>query len=178
MAKKTIKYKKTLLKLLIFVISLTISIGFARFIVLNNLEIDGLEVLEDDYLLNMIGVLMGLSIAIVTFLFSVIEKIRSSLNKIDIKSNKEKKEINAIEETIDGLFSAIMKDTMFVFFLFVLLLLTILTKGLETVRNLLLNKEIFISIKLVILFLALIALFDIIASLFKIIKGYNLLLKR
>jgi hypothetical protein len=167
-------------KFLYFCFGILISISISFFILKTNDQILKLKILEDDYILNMIGVLMGLSIAIVTFLFTAIEKVKSTLLEYQITKNQAKE----IDLTINNLFSAIMKDTIVIFIFFVVLLYIILTRGidipiLKIPYFLNISKEEFvILVKLTLMNLSLFSLFDIIISLFGIMNGFHVLSNR
>ncbi|WP_047984586.1 hypothetical protein [Ornithinibacillus californiensis] len=164
-----------ILKVLNFVISISLSFLFSYILVRFNPEINDLEIVKDEYVLNLIGILMGLSIAVITFLFTTIEKIRANLLENKLYNGT----IRDIEVNIRNLYKSIMKDTIAIFISFILLLVCILTKGIDfpilkvPIFVVFSKEELVLITKLSLLFITLSALFDIIVSLFGIITGFN-----
>jgi len=160
-----------LIKVLIPIIFIFLSFLFSYLLVRYNSKIDDLEIIEDGYILNLIGILMGLSIAVITFLFTTTEKIRANLpdKNLNIAIIKE------IEDDLRNLYKSIMKDTIAIFISFFLLLICILIKGIDFQLSFLgfSMKDLVLLIKLALLFITLFALLDIILCLFSIITRFN-----
>ncbi len=146
-----------------------LSIIFSTGIIIADPFQEGLVFLENSFLINFLGVLLGVSITLVTFIYSVVNRI---LDKTKYK-NKE-------SQTVFKLFNELKDNTVLIFwFLSIVLILavwsTIDIPNIKLVKLIGVDKGIVIIwIKLNIVILSMVAIKDTIGTLFTLI-GINLL---
>lgn len=162
-------------KCVYLIIAIGICLLFSCVVVKFNPEIGNLAIVKDEYILNLIGSLMGLSIAVITILFTAIDKVKNNF----LKNNSNNQAVDDIGSSIRNLYSSLAKDTMAIFVFFNILLISIFSRGIDIPflkMPLGISKdELFLKVKLTLLFLSLSAMFDIIFSLYRIIsKGMKI----
>jgi hypothetical protein len=158
-------------KILIFLVSTSTSFVIAWFFTTYNKNLAKVNIVNDDFVTNLLGALLALSIAIITLVYSTIEKIHQRITHHPNKNN--------IEITINSLFSALKKDTWIVFVFLITIIVVILLRDTDvpylTYPNFLPITKINVVffVKIFVLFLSFIAVADIILCLFALIKVSN-----
>lgn len=128
------------------------------------------------YIINFLFTILALSVAIITLLYSTIDKIRNTIIKIDILKDEE---ISEIEMIIKEVFDELRDDTYFILYSLIFILILILIEGCDipfvswSSIIPISRVEFVLALKMTILFLNILALVDIIHSLFSIIKASN-----
>lgn len=166
---KIIKIIKSNFKILTtFIVFFIISI----FLVTLNKKMYTLPILEDQFLINFVGAILALSVAIITLLYSIIDKVRESIIEFHFQDTKTNR--------IPHLLKELKEDTLFIFYILVILfIISILNKcDIPIVKwnFTIISKNNFIAlIKLFLISLTLFSLRDIIKTLFTIITLSNYL---
>jgi magnesium-transporting ATPase (P-type) len=162
---------KKIVKGLYILFSLIITWIFSVIIVKMNPNIaNGTSaIIKDDFVLGFIGGFLGLAIAVITFLYSNVEKIRDSLYKT-ISDNII---IDTLETRIDTIFKELKHDTIFIFFCLIISFFAILIRDIDlpvlkwSFKGVS-KTEFLYSVEISVILLMLFSLFDIIGSLFKL----------
>ncbi|URZ07566.1 hypothetical protein [Clostridium felsineum] len=154
--------------LTIFIVLFIIS---AFFVTLNK-KIYTLSILEDQFLINFVGTILALSVAIITLLYSIIDKVRESIIKFHFQNTKT--------DRIPHLLKELKDDTLFIFYILVsVFIISILNKcDIPIVKwdfKIITRNNFIALIKLFLIFLTLFSLRDIIKTLFTIINLSNYL---
>jgi hypothetical protein len=137
-----------------------------------NKEISRSNILSDEYMLNFIGVILGLGITIITYIYTSIAGFKELIYNLEIDSNKTNEIILKVQTVLQKL----KEDLIFVFYLFFFSFVIAITKNADIPfvkwNNTYFGKfEFVIIVKLYIFFLTFIAIFDIIMSLFSLLKA-------
>lgn len=145
-----------ILSIMIIKINSTIANGTAAFI-------------KDDFVLNFVGVFLGLAVAVITLLYSNVEKIRESL----YKTISDDKVIVDLEMKITEIFKELKHNTIFIFVSLITSFFLIMLRDADipfvkwNIKNI--SKiEFFYSLEIVAVLLTFLALLDIIGTLFKL----------
>lgn len=130
-------------------------------------------IVQDDFILSFVGVLAGFAIAIITFLFSNIERIRSDILSHQSLEETSKKDLESIIWT---LFKEMKQDTIWIVLsLFACLSLIVLRDIQITWINISIRgvtkQQIISCLELSILLSTFLALLDIVLSLFNLAKA-------
>ncbi len=156
---------KKLIAMVIILVFFTVSV----LIVESNPGIQQSKIINDEFMLNFLGLFLGVSVAIVTFLFSSVDKIRESIIKAGFDGAAKKQ----TETTINNLIEELKQDSMAIFVFLVLFFGTILLKDIDVpyLKIAIWDKSsILSSIKLTLVFLTLFSIYDIISSTFLLMK--------
>ncbi|WP_221469289.1 hypothetical protein [Cohnella nanjingensis] len=159
-----IKIKKAVQLILI----LFISAGLSWFICTFNTKLDKISILNDDIIINLLCGLLALSIAVITLIYTLLEKIKE---KMPDNSN--------IDKIINRLFGTLKKDTWAVFVFLIIVVLVIFFRdtdipNLQWSNTFPFSKLNFVYFtKLFVIFLSLSAVADIILTLFSLLTALS-----
>jgi hypothetical protein len=175
MNEKTIKkIKKILLLIAIFVVTFIVSLWLVN----NNIVIKNLTILEDSFVVNFLGTSFGLAIAIITFLYTAIDKLKENIKSLSIIDNNSKFDI---VNKIKSIFNSLKDDTIAVFVFFIIALIFILLRDTNLpivpfFLNEILDRDKFvICIKLDMILLTLTSLLDILLTLSGLLKSEDII---
>ncbi len=162
-----------IIKKAVLIISIIFIILSSFFITINTPSLsDGAAVIiKDEFILPFIGGFTGFSIAIITFLYSCIERIRESL-----KSKNKEVENAEINKKILRVFSELFHDTVTIFialvFCFFLIIIREMDVPLVSLNiNGISKQQIISTCEISFLLLTFISLIDIMGSLFNLVKA-------
>lgn len=147
----------------LFIILMT-SAGLSLFFCTYNTRLNEVGILNDEIIISLLSGLLVLSIAIITLIYTLIERIRAKL--------RDNKNIGLI---LDNLFSALKKDTWAIFVFLTITVLIILFRDTDIPKIMWSNalpftKNNFIFfVKMFVTFLSLSAIADIILTLFALL---------
>lgn len=157
--------KVKMLKSLIFFLSILFCGGVSLFFCIYNSALDQVSILKDDILITLLSGLLVLSIAVITLIYTLVEKIREKMKSM------------SIENTVYRLIGALKKDTWTIFILLVWIVLVILFRdtdlpGIKWCNEIPFSKTEFVYFtKLFVMFLSFTAIADIILTLFSLLKS-------
>ncbi len=126
------------------------------------------KIVDDEFVLTFLGIFSGLSITIVTFLYSNIESIRNSL-----KSKAEK--FNEIDYGISQIFTELKQDTIVTLGSLIISFFTIILKDckfrfIEISATFITKSQLVSIIEIYMFLITFLAIFDLFISLFNLIK--------
>lgn len=154
------------------ILIITFVIVASFFITINtpSLSNGSATIIKDDFLLSFLGMFAGVTIAIITFLYSNIEKIRNAISK-----GKSKEKIPVFEIQISHLFSELKHDTVFILLsllgCFALIILRDIRLSWLCITNKFITKQqVISSFELSFVLLTFVSLIDIMGSLFNLVK--------
>lgn len=167
MIKNIRKLKNKFNSIIPFIFSIIISLGIIKV----NKDAYNLKILEDQFLANFIGALLALSIAIVTLLYSVIDKVRESM----IKSYTTSEKLNNNDMKIKKLLIELKQDTTLIFYILVSIFFISIFANCDipfiSWKITAFSKNSFISfLKIFLMSLTFFSLYDIIGTLFALIN--------
>jgi len=161
--------------LLIILITFSISIFF----VLNSPSLSNgtAIIIRDDFVLSFLGIFSSLAIAVITFLYSNIERIRESIVK-----NKNIKDKDIFENQIVAIFREMQQNTVFILIAligcFFLILIRNFDFSLISISIKYISKlQLIVSFELSFIFLTFISVKDIVGSLFNLVKISSIAMK-
>jgi len=134
-------------------------------------------IIRDDFVLSFLGIFSSLAIAIITFLYSNIERIRES-----VVENKNIKDKGTFENKTLAIFKELQHDTIFIFFslvgCFLLILLRNIDFSLIRISMIFISKiQLIASLELSLILLTFVSVIDIIGSLFNLVEISSLVTK-
>jgi len=140
----------------------------------NSMEIANLKILDEQFVINFIVIIVGFSVAIITILYSTFDKLREELIRI-LKDCLSKTELNDIDLIISNCFRQLKENTLFIFgYLFIAIVMPIYRviniPFIEWKFNYISKMDMIVVTKLTIVLLTLFALLDIIGSIFRLIE--------
>ena len=152
---------------LVFIISLLIYKN-------NPVQIVNLRILDDQFVINFIIIVLGFSVAIITILYSTFDKLREQLVQI-FKESISKSELSDIDLKMSDCFRSLKEDTLVIFWyllwaVFMPIFKVINIHYIKWRFNCISKVDMMVIIKLTIIFLTLAALYDIIGTIFKLIE--------
>ncbi|APU60744.1 MULTISPECIES: hypothetical protein [Clostridium] len=160
------------------VISLIITLIFFSVSLLiyknNPLQISELKILDDEFVINFILIVLGFTVSFITILYSTFEKLRQQLVEI-FKNIISETELKDMELIMFNIFKQLKEDILFIFRYLVDVVFIIIWRNIDIPYikwnfNYISKLDIILLIKLTIIFLTLLALYDIIKSIFKLIE--------
>ena len=83
--------------------------------------------LDNEFLITFVGVVLGISATIVTFIFSSTEKIQKVISNLSHEKNRTDK-INRIFKTS---YAELIEDSSFIFIIFILLIICVLFSAID-----------------------------------------------
>lgn len=83
--------------------------------------------LDNEFLITFVGVVLGISATIVTFIFSSTEKIQKVISNLSHEKNRTDK-INRIFKTA---YAELIEDSSFIFIIFILLIICVLFSAID-----------------------------------------------
>ena len=83
--------------------------------------------LDNEFLITFVGVVLGISATIVTFIFSSTEKIQKVISNLSHEKNRTDK-INKIFKTA---YAELIEDSSFIFIIFILLIICVLFSAID-----------------------------------------------
>lgn len=125
---------------------------------------------QNEFLITFVGLVLGIAITIVTFVFSSIDKIWSIIDSIYGKGTEKSKLVKANFKTA---YNELVEDSQCIFIIFVLIILVILIEYVNLDYIFLpfdWKKNILHCFKNIILFSCMIAIIDLFSSLVNILK--------
>lgn len=142
------------------------------------LKLDASKICENGFLFNFLGILLGFSLTIFTFIVSMVEKVK---DRADAKFEKDEDKKKKLQKIIDSLYTEIKDNIFFNFFSLILIGLSYLLPTSQDSFSFL-NFEfksdlISNSIKLAIFLLNLYAVYDLIMISFKLSDTVGILKK-
>ena len=129
------------------------------------------QIIKDDFILNFNSIFLGIAVAIIALLYSNVEKIRDSINKMNI----EKETITNLNSKITEIFTELKQDTLSIFYCLVTSFFLIILRDANIpfihLNFKYFNKiELFYSLEILTVLIVFLALFDIITALFTLSK--------
>lgn len=142
------------------------------FVIINiNKSISNNLILNDDFLLNFLGVILGLGITIITFIYTSVGKVRESILRLNINKDKADDILTNVQKVI----SELKQDLKFIFFLFFISFIIAILKeaNIPFIKyniTIISKCELIALVKLYILSLAFLSIFDIVTTLFSMLN--------
>ncbi|TDF91712.1 hypothetical protein [Paenibacillus piri] len=109
------RIKKTTRLFIIILISAGVSLFFCTY----NNKLDKINILNDDIIVNLLSGLLALSIAVITLIYTLLDKIREKLKKFN---NEE------IDKKVAALFKSLQNDTWAILIFLVTIIVVILLR--------------------------------------------------
>ncbi|GGG91597.1 hypothetical protein [Pedobacter zeae] len=142
------------------------------------IKLDLSKIADNDFIFNFLGILLGFSLTIFTFIVSLVEKIKE---KGEMKFQNDNNKLKKLQSVIDDLYVEIKDD---IYFTFLSLIIIALAYLLETsigdldLKYFVINKTgLFNSIRLSVFLLNLYAIYDLIIVSFQLSDTVGILKK-
>lgn len=135
-------------------------------IVFLNKNLDGLSILNDDFLITYLLYMLGFAITVSAILYSFVEKVNNRFNQ----NNQKELDSYAIFKILKKLLKELKEDTLIIFALLVLNILISLFKDISIPMLHLPKYEIVNFIKIISIFLSSYSIRDIVLTVFKILN--------
>lgn len=150
--------------LIVFIIFISVFIASAVLVKYTKINVS--KISDDSFLFTYLGIFLGFALTIFTFIVSMVDKIKASIEKDDKKTVDEKKET---QNKIISFYSELKDDIYFIFYSFLIVIVISLFENVINIPNFILSKDqILIAIKLEIFLLSIYAIYDLCSSAFKI----------